>query len=208
MTPIFSRIWFDAGQLPQRLRHEPRLKTHVRIAHLPLDLRLRHQRRDRVDHENVDRLAAHEHIGDIQRILAAVRLGNQQIFNVDADLLRVTGVDRMLGVDDRAPAALRLRIGDDMQTERGFSARFGSENLDDAAGRNTSDAERKVERERTRADDRNILLGRARIAEAHDRPFAETLLDLADRNLKVLVAAAILIGGFVLFFRHFRTPVI
>ena len=43
-----------AGQLAQRLRHEPRLQAHLRIAHLALDLGARHQRRHRVDDEHVD----------------------------------------------------------------------------------------------------------------------------------------------------------
>src|SRR5688572_26395611 len=44
-----------AGELAQRLRHEARMQADVHVAHLALDLRFRRQRRDRVDHDDVDR---------------------------------------------------------------------------------------------------------------------------------------------------------
>ena len=92
------------------------------IAHLTLDFRLRHQRGDRIDHQNVDRVGTDQRIADVQRVLTAVRLRNQQIVDVDADLLRVARINRMLRVDDRALAAFGLRIRDHMQTDCGLAA--------------------------------------------------------------------------------------
>src|ERR1700678_3080862 len=40
---------YRAGKLAQRLRHEPCLQTHVRIAHLAIEFRLRDERGHRVD---------------------------------------------------------------------------------------------------------------------------------------------------------------
>ena len=102
-----------AGELAQRLRHEPRLQAHVLIAHLALDLRLRRERRDRVDHHHVDRARAHQHVGDLERLFAGVRLRDQQIVDLDAEFLRVHRIERMLGVDERRRAAVPLRRGDD-----------------------------------------------------------------------------------------------
>jgi hypothetical protein len=61
-------------ELAQRLRHETSLQSHVRVAHLAFDFRFRHQRRDGVDNHDVDGAAAHERLGNFQRLLAVVRL--------------------------------------------------------------------------------------------------------------------------------------
>ena len=76
-----------AGELAQRLRHEPRLQAHVRVAHLAFDLGLRRERRDRVDDDDVDGARAHQHVGDLERLLARVGLRDQQIVDVHAELL-------------------------------------------------------------------------------------------------------------------------
>ena len=60
-------------------RHEARVQTDKAVAHLALDLRARHQRRDGVDHDDVDRAGAHERLGDLKRLLAGVRLGDEHI---------------------------------------------------------------------------------------------------------------------------------
>ena len=96
-----------AGQLAQRLRHEPRLQAHVLIAHLAFDFRLRRECRDRVDDHHVDGAGAHQHVGDFERLLAGVGLRNQQIVDVDAELLRIDRIERVFGVDERRGAAVR-----------------------------------------------------------------------------------------------------
>ena len=64
----------DARELAERLRHEPRLKPHLRVAHLAFDFGLRHERRDRVDDDDVDAVRADEHFDDLERLLAVVGL--------------------------------------------------------------------------------------------------------------------------------------
>src|SRR5690606_787477 len=49
------------------------------VAHLALDLGLGRERGHRVDHHHVDRVRAHQHVGDLQRLLAGVGLGDQQV---------------------------------------------------------------------------------------------------------------------------------
>ena len=97
-----------AGELPQRLRHQPRLQADLDLAHLALELDPRRQRRDRVDGDEVDRSRAGQDVDDLERLLAVVGLGDQQLVGVDADPARVDGVDRVLGVDERADAAAGL----------------------------------------------------------------------------------------------------
>jgi hypothetical protein len=56
------------------------------VAHLAFELGARHQGRDRVDHQHVDRARAHQRVGDLQRLLAGVGLADQQVVDVDAQL--------------------------------------------------------------------------------------------------------------------------
>ncbi len=66
-----------AGELAQRLAHQAGLHAHVGVAHLALELGLGHQRGHRVDHQHVDGAGAHQHLGDLQALLAGVRLGER-----------------------------------------------------------------------------------------------------------------------------------
>ena len=50
---------------------------------------------------------AHQHVGDLERLLAGVRLGDQQLVDVHAEVAGVRGVERVLGVDERGDAAPR-----------------------------------------------------------------------------------------------------
>src|SRR5262245_60301670 len=68
------RLRDDARQLPQRLRHEPRLKTHLRFAHLAFDFGARHERGDRIDNDHVDSTGANQNLDDLERLLAVVGL--------------------------------------------------------------------------------------------------------------------------------------
>jgi hypothetical protein len=78
------RLRDDAGELAQRLRHQPRLQAHLAVAHLAFDLRARHERGHRVDDDHVDAVGADEHLDDLERLLAVVGLRDQQVLEVDA----------------------------------------------------------------------------------------------------------------------------
>ena len=155
------------------------------VAHLALDLRPGHQRCHRVDHDDVERAGADQHVGDLERLLAGVGLGDQQVVDVDADGRRVDRVHRVLGVDVGAHAAVALGLGDHVHGERGLARRLGAEDLDDPATGQTADAEREVERQRAGGDgcDADVAV----LAETHDGALAVLLLDLAERHLEGLV---------------------
>ena len=171
------------GELAERLRHEPRLQPHLRFAHLAFDFGARHERRHRVDDDDVDAARADEHLDDLERLLAVVGLRHQQVVDLDAELLGVLGVERVLGVDEGGQAAGALRFGNDLQRQRRLARRLGSEDLGDAAAGQAADAERVVDAD---GAGRNGL-GRGdgvACAEPHDRALAELLLDLAHRNFE------------------------
>ena len=109
------------GELAQRLAHQPRLQAGQRIAHLAFELGLGRQRGHRVDDDQVDRAGAHQRVDDLERLLAGVGLADQQFLQVDAELLRVLRVERVLGVDEGAGAAELLHLGDDLQRQRGLA---------------------------------------------------------------------------------------
>src|SRR3954466_10234122 len=96
----------DRGELAKRLRHEPRLQPHVLVAHLTFDLRLRHQRRDGIDDEEIDGAAADQGFRDLERLLTRVGLRDEEVLDLDPELLRVVHVEGVLGVDERGAAAL------------------------------------------------------------------------------------------------------
>ena len=87
----------------------------------------------------------------------------------------------MLGVDERADAALLLRLGDRVQRERRLTGAFRAIDFDDAAARQTADAESDVEADRAGGD--GLVLDRLALAQAHDRTLAKSALDLADRRV-------------------------
>ena len=121
----------------------------MRVAHLALDLGPRNERGHRVDDHDVERRRPHEHVGDLERLLAGVRLRDQQLVDVDAELAGVGGIERVLRVDERRDAALGLCFRDHVQTDRGLARALGAEDLDDPTAWDAADAERDVERQRS-----------------------------------------------------------
>ena len=186
-----------ARELAHRLAHHPRLQADGLVAHLALELGARRQRRHRVDGDEVDRAGAHEHVGDLQRLLAVVGLGDEQLVDVDADLLGVERVHRVLGVDEGADAAELLGLGDDVVHQRRLAGGLGAEDLDDPPARHPADAQREVEGQGAGGDGVDAH-PRPRVAHAHDAALAELPFDLGQGALEggVLgLRGLLLLGG-------------
>ncbi len=165
------------------------------VAHLALDLGARHQRGHRVDDQDVQRAGADQHVGDLQRLLTGVGLGDQQRVGVHAELLGVVRIQRVLGVDERRDAAGGLGVGDRVQRDGGLTRGFRAVDLDDPAARQAADAERHVQGDRAGGDDRDRLAHL--VAEPHHRAFAVVLLDLRERQLEGFLAIRGLRHGWV-----------
>ena len=164
-----------------RLRHQPRLHAHERVAHLAVQFRLGHQRGHRVHHEDVDGTRGDQRAGDLERLLGVVRLRHQQVVHVHAQLARVVRIQRVLDVDERRHAAGLLRLRDDLQRHGGLARRLRAEDLADSAARQTAHpSAASSEIEPVEMDDTGTtgFLG----AEPQHRALAELFLDLAQRD--------------------------
>ena len=166
------------GELAERLGHEPGLEADVGVAHLALDFGAGHERGDRVDDDEVDRAGADQHVGDLERLLPRVWLGDQQRVDVDAQGPGVFGIEGVLRVDECRDAAGTLGVGDGVQGEGGLTRGLRTVDLHDPAAGKTADAERDIQGDRTGGDHGD---GGAFIAaEAHDGTLAELTVDLGE----------------------------
>jgi hypothetical protein len=184
-------------------------RPHLRLAHLALDLRLGRERRDRVDHDAIDRGRAHEHVGDLERLLAVVGLRKQELRGIHAQPLGVLGIERVLRVDEGGGPAHLLDVGDDLEGERGLAGRFRAVDLDHAAARQAAHAEGHVEAERAGGDHLDGAV-HVRVAHAHDRALAELLLDLREGGRQRLGLVFVHLGCFRGTgddFEHFDYPI-
>ena len=115
------------------------------VAHFPLNFGARHKSRHRVDDDHVNRAGAHKRLGNFQRLLAGVRLGNQQGIHIHAKGAGVDGVKRVFHVDKRGVAAVFLPLRNTVEGKRGFSGAFRPVNLGDTAARKAADAKRQIQ---------------------------------------------------------------
>ena len=156
------------------------------ITHLALDFRARHQRRDRIDHQNVDGVGAHQRIDDFERLLTRIGLRHDQFVDVDAQLLGIARIKRMFGVDERGRAADLLRFGDGMQRQRRLARTFRAVNLDDPPLGQAANAKRDVEAERAGRDRFDLqLFARPQL---HRAALAEGAVDLGQRRVQCFLS--------------------
>ena len=116
MTIVLERE-MEAVKLAQGLAHQPGLHARQRIAHLALKFRPRRQCRDRIDDKNVDSAGSDQRVGNFQRLLAGVGLGDQKVVEIDPKLAGIDGIERVLGIDKGADAATALRLGHRMKRQ-------------------------------------------------------------------------------------------
>ena len=98
-----------------------------------------------VDHQHIDGPRPDQGIGDLERLLAGVRLRDEEVVDLDAELPGVDWIERMFGVDEGRDAAFFLCLGNDLKGERGLSRQFRTINLDNAAAGQAADAESDIQ---------------------------------------------------------------
>ena len=99
----------------------------------------------------------------------------------------------MLGVDERGDAAEALRLGDDVERQRGLARGLRPVDLRDAPARNAADSEGGVEGDGSGGNDGDLVEGAAG-AELHDGALAELPLDLRDGQFQRLTPVALHLG--------------
>src|SRR5208282_1388602 len=179
-----------ARDLAERLGHEAGLEADVAVPHLALDLGPGHEGGYRVDDDDVDGPGADEHVGDLQRLLTGVRLGDEQPVGVDAELFGVFGVERVLGVDECGDPARLLGVCHRVEGQTRFSAGLRSVYFDNSAAGQAADSEGYVERDGPGRD--HLHRGAGIVTEPHDRAPAELPLDLGECGLQGLLPVAAL----------------
>src|SRR5690606_10187715 len=112
------------GKLAERLAHETCLKTRQGVTHFTFDFGARRQGSHRVDDENVDSARTHERIGDLKRLLAGIRLRNQQVFKINAQLAGIDRIERMFRIDECTDTALLLCLRDRVQRQCRLTGAF------------------------------------------------------------------------------------
>ena len=166
-----------AGQLAQRLAHQPGLQANMAVAHFAFDFRLGHQRRHRVDDNHVHPARAHQHVADFQRLFASVRLRDQQVIHIHAQLAGVLRIQRVFRVDKGAGAAQLLRLGHHLQTQRGFARGFRAKDFHHPTTRQPAHAQRQIQPQRAGGDHLQVFID-LRLVHFHDRALAKLLFDL------------------------------
>ena len=156
ITPIFSRSWlmkmrvvFDFETTPVSLRSACDMRRACRpICASPISPSISALGTSAATESTTTTstlLERIEDLDDLERLLAVVRLRDEQVVEIDAELLRVLRVERVLGIDERGHAAALLRFGNDLQRERRLAGRLRPEDFDDAAAGQAADAERVVD---------------------------------------------------------------
>ena len=149
------------------------------IAHVAVDFGLGDQGGNRVDHDDVDGAGANQCIDDLEGLFTGVRLGDEQLVEVDPETAGVERIKGVLCVDIGRDTTEALGFGDDMEGEGGFTGGFRAVDLGDPAARNSADAQRKVKRDGA-SRDRVNLHGGVGFAHLHDGALAKLALDLGD----------------------------
>ena len=103
---------------------KPRLHAHRGHAHFAFEFRLRHERGDGINDDDIERVRAGERFANGQRLFAGIRLRDEQVIQIHAEFFGVAGIKRVFRVNERREAAGFLRIGDDVEHQRGFAGRF------------------------------------------------------------------------------------
>ena len=155
----------------------------MRIADLSLEFLARHQRRDRVDHDHIDRVALDEHLSDLHRLFTTARLAHEQRMELHTELLAPARVKRMLRIDDRRDTARLLCLGAHVQGNGGLTARLRAKDLDDPPAWQADPTEGQVHRKRARTDPLDLQLRLA--PQRHDRSLAKLLFNLLQCGLQV-----------------------
>ena len=111
------------------------------VTHLAFNFSFWRKRGNRVDDDHINGTRTHQHVTDFQCLLARIRLRHQQVINLNAKRFRVNRIQCVLSINERTGFSGFLSFCDNLQCQRGFTARFRSVNFNDTSKWQTTDAE-------------------------------------------------------------------
>jgi len=153
----------------------------VTIAHFAFQFGFGNKGSDRIHYQHVNGARADQSLGDLQRLLAVIGLGDEQVVHIHAEFFGVSGIKRVLGINKSRQTAGLLRFRDHLQGDGGLAAGFRAENFDYAAAGESAHAQSGVEADGAGGDDRDGQ--NFPRPQAHDGAFAKLLFDLRQREV-------------------------
>jgi hypothetical protein len=147
------------------------------LTHFALDFSLRNQSSDRIDHNDINRIAANEDFSNLKGLFPIVRLADQQVFRHDTQFPRVLQVESVLRIHEGRQPATFLCFCDDMQGQRGFARRLGSKDFNNSSSSYPANPQCQIERQATRGNDRNLNRLSA-FSQSHDGAFSTQSFNL------------------------------
>ncbi len=153
------------------------------IPHLAVNLRFWHKSRHRVHNHDVNRPGANHGFRNLQRLLPVVRLGNVEIVNIHADILRIHGIQRVLRVDKAGDASALLHLCNHVQRHRRLTAGFRAVHLDHSPLRHPAQPQRQIKAQSAGGNRLYIQID-PRIAKLHHRALSIRLLNLYQRSVQ------------------------
>ena len=183
------------GELAEGLGHETRLHADVDVAHVALDFGLRDQGGNAVDDDGVNGAAADQLLGDVQRLLGGVGLGDQQVVQVKATAGGVVWIQGVFSVDVGGEAAHALGLGHDVDGKGGLAGRFPAVDLGNTAAGQAADAQGHVQGQRAGGNDVGDKVGDLFVA-THHRALAVVFFNTAQGDLEGGQLVLVEIQGF------------
>ena len=114
------------------------------VPHIPFHLGSGNQGRHTVNHYAIDGAAAYQLFGYIQSLLGAVRLGDQQIVQVQSAIASVLGVHGVLHIDIGGQTTGLLGLRHDVDGQGGLACRFGAVDLAHPTSGNSAHAQSQI----------------------------------------------------------------
>ena len=151
----------------------------MRVTDLAFDFRLRRQRGNGVNNDNVYSTGTRQRITDFQRLFTGVRLRTQQVVDINAKLTGINRVKRVFCIDKRTGFTFALCGSNHLQRQGCFTGGFWPVDLDDTPHRQTARTQCDIQRKRASGD--GFHVHGTVFTQAHDGAFTELLFDLAQR---------------------------
>ena len=148
------------------------------VAHIPFHLGPGNQGRHAVDYNAIDGAAPYQLFRYIQSLFGAVRLGDQQIVQIQPAITRVMRVHGVLHIDIGGQTTRLLGLRHNVNSQGGLACRFGAIDFSNAPPGNSTHAQRQVQGQGAGGNDLsgNTL---AQFSQAHHRALSVVLFDFA-----------------------------